>query len=124
MYLKDDNVVFMCMNGIRECITKARGYTPYGCTACPLELPSPYHFDEYLKMNGSPLTPKSNANSAVSAPEHASEEPKKKSRNSYSRFVEKYFIFHFKINFRIQKLIYIYETFYSYTFRNIIEQLI
>jgi hypothetical protein len=59
-FLRNEAVVFSCMNGFRECITKARGYTPHGSvSSANMERVSPYFIDLYLSENGPPVGPNS-----------------------------------------------------------------
>jgi len=56
------------MNGFRECITKARGYTPHGFTSsAKMEKQSPYFMDLNLSDHELPTGSKSDVTPSVSA---------------------------------------------------------
>ena len=72
-FLRNEAVVFTCMNGFRECITKARGYTPHGfVSSANMEEPSPYFIDHYIDNKGVPA----GSNSAVPKDVHAVKQKK------------------------------------------------
>ena len=89
IFLKDESVIYSCINGFRETITKGRGYTPHGRSAATGECPSPYYIDKYLREHGSPSNSASRSDS-TSTMENIQF---KKTKHQYSKYALFYYLF-------------------------------